>query len=54
MDYNFFYDKGPLYCASVYHSVMKLSGMRTWLFSPWNYGTSVARTSDNSNTFWQS
>ena len=24
-DYILIYDKGPLYCASVYHSVMKLS-----------------------------
>ena len=33
---------------------MKLSQARTRFFSLWNYGTSVARTSDNSNTLWQS
>jgi len=40
-------------CIS-YQSVMKLSRVRIWFFSLWNYGTSVARTSDSSNTFWQS
>jgi hypothetical protein len=40
-------------CIS-YHSVMKLSQARTRFFSLWNYGTSVARTSDSSNTLWQS
>ena len=37
-----------------YHSIMKLSRVRIRFFSLWNYGTSVARTSDSLNTFWQS
>ena len=46
--------QGPLYCASVYHSLMKLFESETDIFSLWNNGTLVAPTSDNSNTFWQS
>ena len=51
---NMFYDKGPLYCASVYRSIMKLPLVRTRFFYLWNYGNSVAWTSDNLTTFWQS
>jgi len=39
---------------SVYHSVMKLSRIRTGFFSFSNYGTTVARTSHNSNISWHS
>ena len=48
-----FYDQGPLYCASVYHSATKLFQARTGFFSSLELRTLVARTSDNSNTFWQ-
>ena len=51
---NIFYEKGPLLLCISYHSVMKLSRVKTRFFSLWNYETSVAQTSDSSNTFWQS
>ena len=51
---NIFYEKGPLYCIS-YHSVMKLSRVKTGFFlSEITRPLAVARTSDSSNTFWQS
>lgn len=43
-----------LHDTSDYHSVMELSRVRSIFLSLWNYATAVARTSDNSNTYWQS
>ena len=40
-------------CIS-YQSATKLSRVTIGFSSVWNYGTSVALTSDRSNTFWQS
>ena len=49
----FLRQRSMVLCIS-YQSVMKLSRVRIGFFSLWNYGTSVAWTSDSSNTFWQS
>ena len=50
----FYYFYGPLSWVAVYHS--KTVPDRTWIWfcSLENYGTSVAWTTNNSNTFWQS
>jgi hypothetical protein len=52
--------KDNIFTTKVHCTVHQLSKLnetdpvRIRFFSLWNYGTSVARTSDSSNTFWQS